>query len=101
MEAEPRRSPASPDPRNFWLFWLGQIISSLGSSVTAFALPLLVFNLTGSALNLALATTLTLLPYLCFGLIVGAWVDRVDRRRLMIAADIGRALVIVLIPLLD
>jgi len=101
MEAEPHRSPVLPNLRNFRLFWLGQIISSLGSSVTAFALPLLVFKLTGSALNLALATTLTLLPYLCFGLIVGAWVDRVDRRRLMIATDIGRALVIVLIPLVD
>jgi hypothetical protein len=67
MEAEPRRPPRSPNPRNVWLFWLGQIISSLGSSVTAFALPLLVFKLTGSAFNLALATTLTLLPYLCFG----------------------------------
>ncbi|HEU5101131.1 MAG TPA: MFS transporter [Roseiflexaceae bacterium] len=83
------------------MFWLGQIISSLGSSITSFALPLLVFSLTGSAFNLALSTTLTLLPYLCFGLIIGAWVDRVDRRRLMIGTDIARALAIALIPLLD
>jgi MFS family permease len=88
-------------PYDFWTFWAGQVISSLGSSVTGFALPLLVYKLTGSALNLALSTALNMIPYLLFGLVIGVWVDRVDRRRLMIAADIGRALMIALIPLLD
>ena len=37
---------------DFWRFFAGQTISNLGSSVTLFALPLLVYNLTGSALNL-------------------------------------------------
>ena len=40
------------------------------------------------------------LPYLLFGLVIGAWVDRVDRRRMMIAVDLGRAAVIALIPIL-
>jgi hypothetical protein len=38
---EPQPDSITPNPRDFWLFWLGQIISSLGSSVTAFALPLI------------------------------------------------------------
>ena len=84
----------------FWKFWVGQTISNLGTSVTQFALPLLVFKLTGSALNLAITTAATFLPYLLFGLVIGAWVDRVDRKRLMIATDIGRAAVIASIPLL-
>jgi len=84
----------------FWKFWVGQTISNLGTSFTQFALPLLVFKLTGSALNLAITTAATFLPYLLFGLVIGAWVDRVDRKRLMISTDIARAAVIASIPLL-
>ena len=73
-------SPALQQPSaDFWKFWAGQTISNLGSSFTNFALPLLIFNLTGSALNLAIASATTFLPYLLFGLPIGAWVDRVDR----------------------
>jgi MFS family permease len=86
---------------DFGLFWLGQTISNLGSSFTLFALPLLVFKLTGSPLNLGVATATEFVPYLLFGLVIGAWVDRVDRKRLMIATDLGRAAVIAVIPLLD
>jgi MFS family permease len=85
---------------DFWKFWTGQAISSLGSSFTGFALPLLIYKLTGSAINLALSTAAWLLPYLLFGLVIGAWVDRVDRKRLMILTDIGRAAVIGSIPLM-
>ncbi len=85
---------------DFWKFWAGQTVSNLGSSVTLFALPLLVFELTGSAVNLGLTAAVTALPYLLFGLVLGAWVDRTDRRRLMIAADIARALLVASIPLL-
>ena len=86
---------------DFGLLWLGQTISNLGSSFTLFALPLLVFKLTGSPLNLGVATATEFVPYLLFGLVIGAWVDRVDRKRLMIATDLGRAAVIAVIPLLD
>src|SRR5215211_3656619 len=85
---------------DFWKFWVGQTISNLGSSFTAFALPLLIFKLTGSALNLAIATATQFLPYLLFGLLIGAWVDRVDRKRLMIVTDLLRALLLASIPLL-
>lgn len=78
----------------------GQTVSNIGSSFTLFALPLLVFNLTGSALNLALITAAEYVPLLLFGLVIGAWVDRVDRKRLMIFTDIMQALVISSIPLL-
>src|SRR3954454_8426134 len=86
--------------RDFAKFWIGQSISNLGNSVTMFAVPLLIYKLTGSALNLGLASAATMLPYLLFGLVIGAWVDRVDRKRLMIFADIARACVIATIPLL-
>ncbi len=90
------RRPFSSD---FWKYWAGQTISNLGSSVTLFALPLLIYKLTGSALNLGIATAVEFVPYLLFGLLLGAWVDRVDRKRMMIFTDIARALIIASIPL--
>lgn len=84
--------------RDFWTFWTGQTISNLGTSFTLFALPLLVYKLTHSALNLAITTAADMLPYLLFGLVIGAWVDRVNRKRLMITVDLTRALVIASIP---
>src|SRR5215207_3155209 len=84
----------------FWKFLLGQTVSNVGSSFTIFVLPLLVYKLTGSALNLALIYAAEYIPYLLFGLIIGAWVDRVDRRRLMIFVDITQSIVIFTVPLL-
>ncbi len=83
---------------DFWKYWAGQTISNLGSSVTLFALPLLVYKLTGSALNLGISTAATFLPYLLFGLILGAWTDRVNRKQMMIVTDLGRAVIIASIP---
>jgi hypothetical protein len=85
---------------DFWKFWSGQTISTLGSSVTGFALPLLVFKLTNSPLNLALTMVFTVLPYLLFGLVIGAWVDRINRKHVMICTDCARALVIASLPFL-
>jgi MFS family permease len=95
----PRRT-GSKFNSDFWKYWTGQTISNLGSSITLFALPLLVYKLTGSALDLGIATAATFLPYLLFGLILGALTDRVDRKRMMIGTDIARALVVASIPLL-
>ncbi|HET8909211.1 MAG TPA: MFS transporter [Ktedonobacterales bacterium] len=66
--------------------------------MTTVVLPLLIFQLTRSALNLSLTVAATVLPYLLFGLLVGAWVDRVNRRRVMIFTDLGRTLAIASIP---
>ena len=41
---------------DFWIYWTGQTISLIGSALTSFALPLLVFKLSGSALDLGIAT---------------------------------------------
>jgi MFS family permease len=92
--------PTSRLNSDFWKYWTGQTISNLGSSITLFALPLLVYKITGSALNLGITTAAEFLPYLLFGLILGAWTDRIDRKRMMIAADIGRTLIIASIPIL-
>ena len=100
MEARVEREPRGRISADFAKFWLGQTISNLGSSVTLFALPLLVFKLTGSPLNLGVTMATSFVPYLLFGLVIGAWVDRLERKRLMIATDVARALLIAVIPVL-
>ena len=84
---------------DFRKFWFGQTISNLGSSFTQWAVPLLVYKLTHSALSLGVATAMTFLPYLLFGLLLGAWMDRVDRKRAMIVLEILSAAVVLSIPL--
>jgi predicted MFS family arabinose efflux permease len=84
---------------DFWKFWTGQTISNLGSSFTQWAIPLIVFKLTHSAVNLGIATAAAFLPYLLFGLLLGAWMDRVDRKRTMIGLDLLNAAVVLSIPL--
>lgn len=86
--------------RDFWLYFCGQAVSQLGGSFTTFALPLLVYKLTGSATDLALTTAAEMVPYLLFGLVLGAVVDRFDRKRLMLASDLAQAAVVAVIPVL-
>lgn len=71
----------------------------MGSSITMFALPLLVFNLSGSALALGVTVAMFGLAHLFFGLLIGAWVDRVDRKRLMIVVNLLSATVVAALPL--
>jgi MFS family permease len=97
--APAQRGPAAL-PGDFKRFWVGQTISNLGTSVTLLAFPLIVFKLTGSALNLGLTVAVTTLPYLLFGLLIGAWVDRSNRKRVMIVSDLLRAGIVATIPLL-
>lgn len=95
-----RKSQKSGLNGDFWKYWTGQTISNLGSSITLFALPLLVYKLTGSALNLGITTAAEFLPYLLFGLALGAVTDRVNRKRMMLLTDLGRALVVASISLM-
>src|SRR6266850_6314582 len=84
---------------DFWKFWTGETISNFGSSITQFALPLLVFKLTGSAVSLGIGFAMFGLPHLLFGLLIGAWTDRLDRKRLMIVVDLLSAAVLLSVPL--
>ncbi len=94
------RRAGSRLPGVFWLYFAGQTASNLGAAFTTVALPLLVFRLTGSPTDLGAATAVTYGPWVLFGLVGGAVMDRVDRKRVMVATDVGRAVVISLLPLL-
>jgi CRP-like cAMP-binding protein/predicted MFS family arabinose efflux permease len=86
--------------RSFTLIWTGQLISTAGSALTAMAAGILVYRLTGSALSVGLMMMATALPTLFVGLIAGVFVDRYDRRRIMLTADLIRAALVFLIPFL-
>ena len=78
--------------RDFILLWSGQSVSSLGTSITQTAYPLLVWDMSHSAALVGLMGGLGTLPYLLLSLIVGALVDRWDRKRVMVLCDSIRAL---------
>ncbi len=86
--------------RDFLYFWVGQSTSMLGSAVSTIALPLVgVLLLNFDAMHMGIVASVTLLPTVIVSPFIGPVVDRMDRRRLMIAADIGRALLLASIPI--
>ncbi len=84
--------------RNFMLLWSGQTISVFGSTISDLAFPLLVLALTGSPAQTGLVLALEAVPFLVFSLPVGAWVDRWNRKKVMILCNIGNALTLASIP---
>jgi MFS family permease len=92
--------PLLVDTADFRRLWFGQTISVVGDQVTQLGLPLVaVLTLGADASQMGVLTAVGLFPHLLFSLPAGVWLDRVRaRRRLMIAADVGRALLIGSIP---
>ena len=80
--------------RDFVLLQSGQLLSSFGSGLSRIAYPLLVLDLTHSAAKTGLVGAAELAPLVLLGLIAGVWADRVDRRRLMIGADVVGAVAV-------
>ena len=86
----------SPD---FVKLWSGYTIAVIGSQISVLALPLTAILLLGaSATETGLLVAARTAPALGLGLLIGAWVDRLPRRPIMIASDIGSALVIGSVP---
>jgi MFS family permease len=86
--------------REFLKFWAGSGISDVGSQVTALALPLIAaLTLHATPWQMGLLAASGSAPVLVVGLFAGVWVDRIRRRPVMIATDVGRALLLSIIPL--
>lgn len=86
--------------RTFIIIWLGQLVSTVGSYMTSFALTLWVWEVTGSATALALVGFFSQLPRVFVTLFSGVIVDRLNRKYLMILADAIAVLSTVLILIL-
>ncbi len=98
--------PAQPSPfavlrkRAFVYVWSAQLVSTIGDALTSLAAGIIVYRLTGSALSVGLMLMASAVPSLVFGLVAGVVVDRYDRKRIMIIADLLRAVVVFTIPFL-
>ncbi len=86
--------------RAFNIFWAGQSLSALGDGFAMLALPLLVFQATGSVAQMGLVTGVFGIGQMVSGLVSGVIVDRVDRRRLMILCDLLRLVLYGSIPVI-
>ena len=86
--------------RSFTLMWIGQLVTEMGTSLTALASSIYVYKITGSALNVGLMMMASAAPSLVVGLIAGVFVDRYDRKRIMMGSDLIRAVLIAAIPFL-
>lgn len=84
-----------PDYRRLWL---AQTVSIIGDKIDQIAMSILIYRLTGSALQMGVMLAVTTLPAALFGLVAAPLVDRFDRRRTMIWADIARAVIVAAIP---
>src|SRR5512140_2530729 len=86
--------------RNFSLMWAGQLVCTMGSAVMSVAASIYVFRVTNSALSVGLMLMATAAPSLLIGLFAGVLVDRYDRKKIMIAADLIQGVLVLLIPIL-
>ena len=77
--------------RDFRLLWLGQTLSTLGGQISGVAFPLLVLATTGSPAKAGLVGLAANAPFVLLQLPAGAYVDRWNRRAVMLCADVGRA----------
>ena len=76
----------------FTVIWFGQFVSALGTGMTRFALLIWAYQQTGDATTLALLGFFSFGPYVLLGPIAGVWVDRLDRRLVMLFTDLGAGL---------
>jgi MFS transporter, DHA3 family, macrolide efflux protein len=93
-------SPHTQQPRGmraFTIVWLGQLVSLLGTSMTGFALPIWVFGQTDRVQELALVGLAFTLPLILLSPVVGAIVDRYDRKLMMMLSDLAAGLMTILI----
>jgi len=80
--------------RNFLALWTGQLVSQIGDQFATIAVLILVNNLTDSTLPLAMLALSLTVPQVIFGLLGGVFVDRLDRKTVMIVSDVVRGLAI-------
>lgn len=98
-------STAAPAPsvlavfrrRDFSLLWLAQLVSTAGSSLTDLAAAIWVYEQTGSALAVGLTLMATAVPSLVVGLLAGVYVDRHDRKRIMLMTCLIQAVIVAII----
>lgn len=105
--AELAAGESTPSPRrtlwrhrDFLKLWSAQTVTQFGDEITQLALPLVaILTLGATPLQIGLLGTFQFLPFILLTIPAGVWVDRLRRRPILIAADIGRAIILLSIPI--
>ena len=102
MEATPTKParPITKNMRTFFVIWSGQLVSTIGSGLTGFALGVWIYQETGSVTLFAMNMLAFAIPNLLVSPFAGAMVDRYDRRWVMILSDTGAGLATLSIAIL-
>jgi MFS transporter, DHA3 family, macrolide efflux protein len=87
-----KRNSAAPGMQTFVTIWFGQLVSILGSAMTRFALLIWAYEQTGSATTVALLGFFSFIPFVLISPLAGVWIDRLDRRRILLFADLAAGL---------
>jgi MFS family permease len=101
MEDRPMTGDAPTDLRRHPVFqrlWVSQLASVIGMAVADVSLPILLYQLTGSPLQTSVVVALRVGPYTVFGLLAGAYADRLDRRRVMLVGDTINVALVASVP---
>src|SRR5204863_8938863 len=95
-----------PGPNSLWRnagfmkLWSGQTVSQLGTQITFLAMPLAaILLLHATAFQVGALTPAEFAPFILIGLPAGVWEDRMRRRPILIASDVGRALTLASVPI--
>ncbi|MEM7336963.1 MAG: MFS transporter [Chloroflexota bacterium] len=83
--------------KTFIIIWFGQLISRVGTAMTKFGFLVWVYQQTGLATDVALLGFFAFLPYLLISPFAGVWIDRLDRRKVMIYSDLGAGLMTIIL----
>lgn len=81
-------------PAAYWRLWVASAVSNVGDGVLTAALPILATRITDDRLSIGMISTFFAIPWLLFALPAGAVIDRVDRRKVLIVADLGRGVLV-------
>src|SRR5918997_4680128 len=99
VAASTPRRPSLWRHGNFMKLWTAQTISQFGDEITQLALPLVaILTLEASPFQIGLLGTFQFLPFILLTIPAGVWVDRMRRKPILIAADVGRAVLLTSIP---
>jgi len=82
--------------KTFIIIWFGQLVSLVGTAMTRFALLIWTYQQSGNATSLALLGFFSFAPYVLISPVAGVWIDRLNRRWVMLATDLGAGLMTVL-----
>jgi MFS family permease len=100
IHADDNHPPTLWRHADFMKLWVGQTISLFGSALSRLAIPLIAaLTLQATPVEMGFLAAVGTAPVLLVGLFAGVWVDRLQRRTLLIVGDVGRALLLVTIPL--